>query len=378
MWLLPEQYLKYSIFIGPIFGIIGVILGFLYGYKIAIGIYIFMAIVVTFAFFFSRHDLFFSRALLQMSIRTQFIKYFPNFILLSVHIVVVSCIAVFYSYSHIAILLLDSISSYAVVYMFLSIIWIINTYCNIVYMISSSTSAAYYFTSSTAREIKIPILRSLLRCCILNVGCAAREAVLVPITQYIHTVARLAPGPTLEKIFHKNDAKPLIKALKKLSYIASIFMKPLDLLLGYPTRQGLIYSSMFGVPYDEGCLRFAEISAKYYCNLLNEIQTIGTNLACHSLNIILIAVTTVVPTCNKLGQYSNVSIPFIFAYAIANAFRQMLRGHYETILVAFSECPNRMKTINREVEEILEQQYGTELQTRCFRQSNQFEDETVE
>ena len=133
-------------------------------------------------------------------------------------------------------------------------------------MISASFGSSCYFTSSTAYEIRFPILKSLLRCCILNIGCAA---LAVPILEYIHVVARLPPKPTFDEIFSKGLTRFFLKVMKKVSYIAAIFAKPIDIVLTHPMRQGLVYCAMFGVPIEEGCMRFAEVSAKYYCNLFS-------------------------------------------------------------------------------------------------------------
>ncbi|KAH0785841.1 XYPPX repeat family protein [Histomonas meleagridis] len=379
MWLFPELYLKIGVWIEPVFGIIGMIIGCCCKFYLSIGWWALVIVLAVFYFFFTRHSITFSKCLLQMSIRTQFFMHPSNFIFLASNIILITFVAIYFGYSFVCIRSVWSSSGIAAnIYMFLSMVWIINTITNMVYMSSGSAASAYYYTNGTIYDIKFPISKSLLRSYFFNLGSAARAAITVPLSEYIHVVGRFEARSVFDRIFAKNVSSFFVNFIKKLSYVAALFAKPIDILFTYPTRQGLLYSSIFGVPFDEGCRRFAEISVKNYCNLLNEIQTIGSNLAFHTLsNVIITTYTTyaILKTMNLQMEpsvdriiSSNVAAPLsiVYAYGIAMVFRQMLRGHYEGLLLGFSEYPIKLRSTNSEIAETFEQQFKWELQARSY------------
>lgn len=379
MLFLPEFYLKYGMFVGTGICFITSIIGMCYKKFVPIaydGLSIIYSLVL---YLFTRYNINYSKELLRLSIRTQFLNYFWNFVFLAINILIVSAIFIFFIYVNISVMLLEW-NKFMIVYN-IYVYWLVtNTLGNIVYMISASVGSAYYMTSGTSYQVKFPILKNLLRSAIFNFGTASKVAIFFPPIEWIRSFSRVDPKRVREAVpslFGEGFKNFIEKLLNFLLKYARKFGLSFDnsAVNPYPSRQGLIYTGVFGVSYKEGCERYAELSLNNYVHLLHETQTIGTNLMFHCINAAMISgfstrvysygILNSKYTTSSAASFLIGGYGFFFTYGILHLFRSMIRGHYESLLFGYSEFPNRLRSIDENCANTFEVEFENELKHRC-------------
>ena len=373
MFLFPTFWLNYGTYFSFGLSLIFMIVACVYSYFYSILLFVLIVVCGFIVSFFSKYNIEYSSYLIQFTKETK-LYLSPTFVLFMIFTIVFSLLFI-YAYAH-------SILSYCTkffnFYLVISYWYIMNTICNAFYMAIAFTSTSYYFTCNTMDEIKFPILFGLKRAFTYNLGIASKMALLLPFVEWIKVCARIDPN-----LFSCPKREAFVNIISRIQRTAAKIAKKIDSLFGYPSRLGMIYSSMFGIPIEEGCQRYAERSSRHFINLFFEDCIIGNHLAftclviaisgCYTVHSIASHKLSAFVSIDNLGSYAAASFSgFFLCFALSQLYRSLIRGIYEGLLIAYSEDPTRLAILMpASIYDSFNLVYSSLIQIRMHRNNSQ-------
>ncbi|OHT02962.1 XYPPX repeat family protein [Tritrichomonas foetus] len=367
----PVIYIKMGMFIGVIVSILCVVVPVIQGYYYAL-IFPLITTVLTFCMYCCmRRYIKLSAAV--MAVTTKIICRYPTVLLLVIlQSVLEVVISVFFSLSFFIVEITD-FSRYVYIYLILSFFWITITFGYVTYMTGSGLAASWYFLNNTEYFPKHPVWESFKRASTTSFGSASLAGFLLAVIK------------TLEFIIQSdnsnndgdNSAIKLIVCLLKC--IALCILKILEACFTFINRYALIYCAVFGVPFKEGCRRWAELSCHRFCNVLLSGCCIGNALSYNGLIFTLgsgaigFGIGCAVFGGEKSQNFEQTLFTLVFAvvftFAIFAVYSQPIITVSDTILVCFSEAPEKLKTSANELYENLKEYYHENVDEK-IRQMN--------
>lgn len=262
--------------------------------------------------------------------------------------------------------ILADISYGLYVYLIFSYLWIIITFGYVVYMTGAGLAASWYFLYNTQYFPSSPVWESYKRSMTTSFGSASFAAFLVAVVQTLRTVIEHADTPS--------DTNSTIKCIITiLKCIALCILNLIESCLKFINRYALIYCSVFGVPFKEGCRRWAELNVHKFVDVLMSGNCIGTALTGNGA--ILIAGSAVLGYAIGLlvfngsldlhyGKIFLCVFSLLLTLAIFAVMTQPITTIADTLLVCFAEEPEALKTSSNELYEELKSFYGEQLTRR--------------
>jgi hypothetical protein len=143
----------------------------------------------------------------------------------------------------------------------------------------------------------------------------------------------------------------------------------LESIVHFMSRYALIYCSVFGVPYAEGCRRWAELSCTKFIDVLIKGDIVGTSIMMNML-VFLIGTGLLAYFVGGLLFVQREIIGFLVGVAVLLGFvlflvfMQPITVMTDTIFVCFAEDPERLRATDPELFDRLEGTYRSELSIR--------------
>jgi hypothetical protein len=301
-------------------------------------------------------------------ITTRIICRFPSIILLVLLQIVVE--AILTTAFGLWIYFIDYInwSPWLYIYVVLSYFWITLAFGYVVYMTCAGLGASYYFLNGTPYEPRFPVLSSFKRACTTSFGSASFAAFILAVIETLKFLVKMRT---------KNNENAAIQILRCL---AMCILACLEMCVRWITRYALIYCATFGVPFKEGCRRWAELSCKRFVdvlisgNVINQslvfnflLFTIGGALLGFGIGNAVIGDEVYGPDKEDVARGLLAVSCCMFTLAIFAVLEKPLISISDTLLVCYAERPEQLRTTASELYDALTEYYGNAVNERCMR-----------
>ena len=238
---------------------------------------------------------------------TRILFKFPGiFLLVFLECIIEAGLAIFYSFFIYAVQM-SGISKWMYVLIVFSYFWTTLTSGYVIYLAISGVAASWYFLYGTEYMPATPVLQSLKRAATTSFGSACFAALLLAFVEFLEFMIQSAS--TGNCIFD------LLKC------IAMCVLNCLKCCIEWINRYALIYCATFGVPFKEGCRRFAELRCNRYADLIMNSCIISNvtyyNMLVFSIGACLTGFGIGYGIYHKKSKYAQ---SFIAAYSFAFAF----------------------------------------------------------
>jgi hypothetical protein len=245
-------------------------------------------------------------------------------------------------------------------YIVFTFFWISITFGYVVYLTLAGLGASWYFLTGTEYESKHPVWDSFKRAFTTSFGSAAVAGFIIAVIELLRAIAK----PKGKKDEGCGDV---------LRCLALCILACLESCVRWICRYALIYCAVFGVPFSEGCRRWAELSVKKFADVVVTgcviSRVIGMNLLLFTLGGALVAFGIGYLSYDRGGTDLTNSILMavgtgMITLAIFSLLQQPIRAISDTILVCFVEEPDRLQSSAAELANILTGYYQAELMKR--------------
>ena len=371
-----QFYIKFGMFVGLAFSIISSIVFLVIGgigQCIASGFIVFMSILW---YCIIRSRIPFSASI--FNITTKLVLENPSILLICL---LETLINVLVNCGYLFVCLCTTVmnlSPFWYVYCIFSYTWITLTISYVIYMTGAGVAASWYFLhnteyyppSPTWSSFKRSITTSFGSCCFAGFILAAIEAARV----LVNLLVKLSSDRQNNTEVERDDDRAreacsnIFCAL--FSCIALCILDLLESFVNWLTRYALIYCAMYGIPYKEGCKRWAELEFTRFVNVLIDGCVIKDAINYNSIVFVVVSGLISFPISLiffKIGSIQNILIvvlSIIFTYVGLSFLNNPVITMSDTLLVCFSESPDTLKDSNFELYSILCRAYTNQLNTR--------------
>ena len=246
------------------------------------------------------------------------------------------------------------------IYVVLSYYWVIMTFGYVTYMTGAGLGASWYFLNNTVYFPRSPVWQSFKRAMTTSFGSASLAGFLIAIIEVFKYLARSAM-----------DSDNTCVSI--LGCIAMCFISCLEVFTRWMNHYALIYCAVFGVPFKEGCRRWAELSCKKFVDVMIEGCVISN---CLSYNFFLFTLGGALLGYGIgaiWGYLSAVLVcvfTMIFVLCIFTIFEQPILTITDTLFVCFAEAPEKLHTSASELYNDFTQLYNLSLGKKLNRSNN--------
>lgn len=292
-------------------------------------------------------------------------------VILKLVFIIISCLAILFL-SIITVFTLYSsaglwTASYGILqfYLVVSFYNIVCVFGHCFYMVTAYLSAKLYLTGVSPSEKDV--FQAFKRGFYQNFGVACKLSYILPITEFVHAVARFDPVPMTADYsdrtksianFYQDVARFFIKIAKSIA-------KPVMKKFGNPSRRALVYSACYGIEYNEACRRYSEVCCSRGANLLDEAYKYDTQLIFKQFNYalaLLFLTEPLISTNTVSGLIMGRS--FFLMFALYFMLRTVMRSFIETVFVFFGELPENADNIREKLYDELCDMFRNCVRTR--------------
>jgi hypothetical protein len=344
----PFAYIKLGVLIGIVLTIAFSLVPILLGVYI-VAIFPLLMILIWLVYYCMMRSYFeLSAAVLQVS--TRLICRYPStilLVLLQVVLQIVITVAIAVAIGMAADL---DMNGFVIVYFIFTFLWISLALGYVVYLTLAGLAGSWYFLTDTEYAPSSPVWESFKRAATTSFGSAALAAFILAVIQLLKVVARS------RRRRDEGWSSAILRCL------ALCIVTCLESCGCWITRYALIYCAVFGVPFREGCRRWAELSVKKFVDVIVGGCVINDAVG---INLILFTVGGAL-VCFGIGYGSYSDSDTALASAMSLAFggamaslgifmilEQPIIATSDTILVCFAEAPDRLVSSASELYQLL-------------------------
>lgn len=294
----------------------------------------------------------FSAAVLKVSTKIV-AKHFTIFVLILLQAVLEVAILIAFIVAVVFVEYID-FNRWIYLYFLFSYFWITLTLGYVVYLTGSGLAASWYFLNGTEYMPTFPLCSAFGRAITTSFGSAAVAGFLLAIVKTVRTI--LQP---------RRKKKSGCGICCILSCIAMCILRMLEACIAFINKYGLIYCAVFGVPFTEGCRRWTELSCHKFCNVLISGCCITTALGFNCFVFTMIGAAFGIAVANWVMDvsYNEIEVvPFVLVcglmtFAVFVVFRGPIETASDTLIICFSEAPEKLKSSAYELYENIQAFY---------------------
>lgn len=297
-------------------------------------------------------------------------KHLTIFLLVLVMMLINMLVSVIFAFSVVCIVL-SSLHYATYIYSVFTLFWIQSTNYYIFYTICANVTAVTYFLEDTQYMPASPLLNAIKRSLTVTFGASCFAGILTAIVE------------TLEDQFKAAIKKLPCHGCCCCCCIVECIISCCVKLIGDLNKLGLFYSTVYGVPYLEGCRRFLEMKVKKFidvfigeCILDKASKWNSFFITQFSTCCVLFAawkhITNLFPENQVQSEtdYFDRTISIILlmiVYAVLNWAVQIVLNQALLVpvnttcfatMICFAEYPNRLKSTNSELYEQFAYKYS--------------------
>jgi hypothetical protein len=351
----PLIYMKFGLFIGFVLSVLFCLAAMFQGYW---GVLLFpglMLVLVVIMYCIMRRYIPLSAAIFQIT--TRIICRYPSILVLVLFQGIVETVMAIGFGMWIYFINYIKWSPWVYIYLVFSFFWITLTFGYVVYLTCAGLGASWYFLNNSNFEPRFPVWESFKRACTTSFGSASFAGFILAV---IETLKFL-----IETNVKGNDKGATCIAILKC--IALCVLAILEACMKWITRYALIYCATFGVPFKEGCRRWAELSCKKFVNVLMGGNVINRSLV---FNFLLFTVggaligfglgkAVVNEPIDPNAQRAFLAVSAcLFTLCIFAVLEKPLVSVSDTLLVCYAEAPEQLRTTASDLYDALARYYG--------------------
>lgn len=251
-------------------------------------------------------------------------------------------------------------SRWLYLYMLFSYFWVSLTIGYVVYVTIAGLAADWYFLNDTNYFPRFPLCSSFKRAITTSFGSCCIAGLLLAIVQTLKAIVRMP----------SNGGGCVGAIIAILKCIAMCILAILECFLKWLNRYALIYCAIYGVPYMEGCRRWAELSCHRFVEVLMGGVVISNVL---SFNEVMFSIGGAIlgfgigwalgeTTDEKLWMALLTCIMgLLFTFGVFDILCEPILVVSDTLLVCFAESPENLRTTASELYDKLSKYYGKKL-----------------
>ena len=252
-------------------------------------------------------------------------------------------------------------SRWIYLYLLFSYFWVSITMGYVVYVTIAGLAADWYFLNDTQYFPRFPLLSSFKRAVTTSFGSCCIAGLLLAIIQTLKAIAR-AP------VSSNGGCVGAIIAILKC--IALCILACLECFIKWLNRYALIYVAIYGVPYTEGCRRWAELSCNRFVEVLMGGVVISNVLSFNELIFSVAGAILGFAIGRALGKTSDEKtwmglltciMALLFTFTVFDILCEPMLVMSDTLLVCFAESPSNLRTTASDLYEKLDKYYGKKL-----------------
>ncbi|OHS99909.1 XYPPX repeat family protein [Tritrichomonas foetus] len=344
----PSAYIKSGFFIVIVIAVVLCIPAFLEGIWAVVAFPIILALISLITYCCIRKYIPLSACMLKQSMRiiwkTPSIYLIIIFeLLLELIISLVFCLSLIFT-------IIAGWSYGIYVYLLFSYYWITMTFGYVTFLTISGAAAEWYFLNGTELMPTCGACSSFKRACTSSFGSAALAGMIMSILNALSEMI-------------KKSVKSAGGCWQIFCCCVYCLIKIIECCFSMIARFGLVYCATFGVPFFEGCRRWAELETKKFVGtILNDI-IISKALSIHGIVFYFGSAMLGLGLAFMLmanNTWLKIFLPvssFACTFCLFTVMKMPISTLTDTIFVCFSECPNNLKTTAYELYEMLAQAY---------------------
>jgi hypothetical protein len=242
-------------------------------------------------------------------------------------------------------------------YLLFSYLWITMTLGYVVYMTAAGLGASWYFLNDTNCLPAHPVWDSFKRAVTTSFGSAALIAFIIAVIKTLRYLVEIRPSREREH-----------RGIELLRVCALCILDVLEVIFGYVSRYALIYCATFGVPFREGCRRWAELSVNRFADLLMSGSVIGMALL-YNFVVFVVGTGLLGLGIGGLVGYGLATCigTILVMVAIFAVLVQPITAVSDTLLVCFGEAPERLRSSAAQLYDYLVEHYGNAIAEKISR-----------
>ncbi|OHS93533.1 XYPPX repeat family protein [Tritrichomonas foetus] len=251
------------------------------------------------------------------------------------------------------------------VYCVFSYTWITLTLKYVNYMTGAGLAASWYFLGNTPQYPKYPVLDSFKRATTTSFGSACFASLILAVIQAIRALINITTQNQRDDNDRENHGSQIF--LNVIRCMALCILDLLESVVRWMSRYALIYCSIYGVPYAEGCRRWAELNCHRFVNVLVDGCVIRDAINYHF--IIFVAGSGLAGWAVASGLFASASGPYIFMILMTVFFtmssmmliNEPILTISDTLLICFAENPETLRTKDPNLYQVLCRTYSNQL-----------------
>ncbi|KAK8870613.1 hypothetical protein M9Y10_008500 [Tritrichomonas musculus] len=367
--LLSQFYIKFGMLAGLIFSGLYCVATFLTGGFGSILLSGLMLVLSSFWYCLVQSRIPFSSAIFKTT--TKLVLENPSIVLLClIHTIISFAINVGYIFICVCTAAMH-FSPFWYVYCVFSYTWITLTITYVIYMTGAGLAASWYFLNGTPNYPKHPIWESFKRSSTTSFGSACLAALIVAVIEALRAFVKLVRQQNRNRNNNdRNNDNAARLILEIVSCLALCILSILESFAQWISHYALIYCSIFGVPYYEGCRRWAELEYTRFINVLIDGCVIRDALNYNMILFVIFSGLISHPISLmffKSGSTPNilfVTLSVIFTLVGLTLMNDPISTMSDTLLVCFAESPATLKENNNDLYNILCRAYTNQLNAR--------------
>lgn len=231
-------------------------------------------------------------------------------------------------------------------YCMFSYFWVSYTVNYVCYMAGAGVAACDYFLKGTDEFPRTPVWSSFKRAVLRSFGSAAKAGLVIALITTVRQALNMARRARTERHNNETGAGDVVLAI--LECVAMCILHVLESVALFLNRYGLIYCSVYGVPYTEGCRRWMELKYTRFIDVLFSSSVVDTALVYNMLAFMIVSgVAGAVLGKLQTGKGSGYTLVVIVtAVVMSMVFFCLVEKPFmvsvDTYLIAFAEDPERL------------------------------------
>lgn len=359
MTFAPLFYIKIGFFLGIAIAVVITIIAIIITGSFLFVIFPIISIIISLIFYcICRKHIPFSAAVLEVTCKL--IVTYPSIILIEILQAIVQIVVSIFFSVLVFFILYRHFSYFFYIWVIFSFYWTTLTISFVTYMTCSGLASTWYFLNKTEYMPRYPCLNSFKRAISTSFGSAALGGLLLAIIQTLKTLVQMNG--------YSGSDGCVSMLICILRCIAMCILNILECCIRFITRYALIYCATFGVPFKEGCRRFAELQCNRFidaiiggCIISNATAynlltfAVGGALLGYGLGYVIFGKD------NDIGPIFTCVFALMFTLCVMLMITEPVETISDTIFICFAESPENLKTSANALYELFVDKFNVDL-----------------
>jgi hypothetical protein len=255
-------------------------------------------------------------------------------------------------------------SPWIYLYVLLSYIWVTLTFGYVTYLTIAGLAASWYFLNDTPQFPQHPVLTSLKRAYTTSFGSACLSGFLMAFIETLKAIMNTKDG-------NKEGITGVVLVIFRC--VSLCILSILECFVKWICRYSLIYCAMFGVPFKEGCRRWAELSANRFVDVVMGGVCVRSSLGYNQLlfavggGFLGFGIGYKAAVIENEEYWMGIMVALISAlltFGFLDVMSTPILTMSDTLLIGFAEAPEKLRSSAAPLYDLLAERYRNGLAQR--------------